>query len=571
MTAEMVDQFVRSAQIFPSTLRALAKDELIARADAARSRMFDVLGLGAVTFTKDFPWTADFIHGFDWGLQPSRRIKLCEGREIKVPWELSRFYHAPILAYAYRETGDRRYLEECLAHMSDWIQKNPLQRGPNWMNAMEAAIRAANWCLALDILRPSLAKAEPPDRYRVRLSRIIMSLDEHGWFIEHHLEYGGTNHEIAGYAGLVSLGAKLSGVSPDADRWLSLGVRGLERCMAEQVYDDGVDFESSVAYHLFATELFATAAIAGRAVNADLSEKFFEKLEKMFPFAHQSKKQSGKHMNFGDNDSGRVHAITSLDTLAQFLFPQRTSQERTSVFFKNAQIAILRSDNFFCAVDAGANGQNGVGGHCHNDVLSFELSFGASDFVIDQGTGWYTFDGDVRNRFRSTRMHSTVMVDGVEQNRIPKKSNGLFWMHDDARPRVVEWQSDGTHDLFSAEHTGFRRLSDPVTHRRSFELLKQGGRLVITDEFFCKAEHSFEWNFPLHPEVTIGKQDQSSFRLTSGDTVVIFSFDPRLAAEIIEIPFSPSYGIITVTRALRFSSRGREPQCQFVFNVWRSL
>ena len=48
-------------------------------------------------------------------------------------------------------------------------------------------------------------------------------------------------------------------------------------------------------------------------------------------------------------------------------------------------------------------------GHAHADALSLTLGRGPVPVLIDPGTGSYTFDARLRDRFRSTAMHNTLL------------------------------------------------------------------------------------------------------------------------------------------------------------------
>lgn len=62
----------------------------------------------------------------------------------------------------------------------------------------------------------------------------------------------------------------------------------------------------------------------------------------------------------------------------------------------------------------------------------------------------------MRNLFRSTRYHNTVMVDGEEQNIFDK--DNLFGMQLDAAVKVNRWLITENYDLLDAEHNGYARL-----------------------------------------------------------------------------------------------------------------
>ena len=60
--------------------------------------------------------------------------------------------------------------------------------------------------------------------------------------------------------------------------------------------------------------------------------------------------------------------------------------------------------------------------HTHNDSLSFDLSLGTDDVIVDPGTYLYTSCPSYRNQFRSTQKHNTIVVDCEEQNELPAES-----------------------------------------------------------------------------------------------------------------------------------------------------
>lgn len=77
---------------------------------------------------------------------------------------------------------------------------------------------------------------------------------------------------------------------------------------------------------------------------------------------------------------------------------------------------IFRSDRLWLSIFAGPVGQNGNGGHSHNDKLSVELNIDGEDLLVDPGTYLYTPSPELRNLFRSTSAHNTLLVDSIEQN-----------------------------------------------------------------------------------------------------------------------------------------------------------
>lgn len=92
--------------------------------------------------------------------------------------------------------------------------------------------------------------------------------------------------------------------------------------------------------------------------------------------------------------------------------------------FPQFGVYIFKGENVYLAVNASELGQNGNGGHAHNDKLSFELFIGSRCIIEDPGVYVYTALSELRNEFRSTKAHNTIYTE-VEQN----EYSSLFSMH----------------------------------------------------------------------------------------------------------------------------------------------
>jgi hypothetical protein len=138
--------------------------------------------------------------------------------------------------------------------------------------------------------------------------------------------------------------------------------------------------------------------------------------------------------------------------------------------------------------DAGPLGYLSIAAHGHADALAFTLSVAGIPLLIDPGTYSYHAAPPWRDYFRGTAAHNTVRVDELDQS-VPA---GKFLWLKHARARCTNWSSTPGMDTWEAEHDGYRRLDDPVTHRRKIELDKQTRRIVVTDELICKGQHQIE-------------------------------------------------------------------------------
>src|SRR4029079_7385655 len=208
----------------------------------------------------------------------------------------------------------------------------------------------------------------------------------------------------------------------------------------------------------------------------------------------------------GDTDSGQVlpvshrsaddHAYVLEIGAAVFNDPALKSKCENSQAFPQAGTYIMRNGDLYLCFNASDAGLNGRGSHGHNDVLSIEVSAGGRAIIVDPGTYVYSADLLKRHEFRSTAYHSTVQIDGLEQNTI--RVDTPFVIGNEAKPRVLEWKTSDDFDKVVAEHYGY-----PVIHRRTVTFDKRARVWVIDDEFFGDGEHVYEARFHFAPGLDV--------------------------------------------------------------------
>lgn len=527
-----------------------------ASADKILRHEFDILGqelhLGA---------------NIDWELKNSEAAKA----DIKYAWELSRFQFLPTLIKAYETYSDEKYAFEAKNLINDWITKNPLGKGVNWKCPMEAAIRSCNFAMAQRFFRDSRHWID--EKWN---EKFIISIIEHGKFVYTNLEYrwnANTNHLLADLTGLLLLGILFPGIK-DARKWKARAVGELEKEIQQQVYEDGVDFEASIPYHGLVCEMLGLCVLFGKENGVEFSRNFMEKLNGMFEFVYYYTKTNGLSPQIGDGDDGRFFIFEDffnreprdqrhLLKLARELFQLnnlfvQSDNKPTSRGFNVSRVYIMRKDDFYCIVDCGNTGQNGNGGHSHNDLLSFELSVGGEDFIVDPGTYTYTGNIEERKRFRGTAMHNTVMVDGQEINRF--KSYTPFSIHEDAIPQLNRWASNENHDALDAHHTGYGRLKDPILHQRFFMFDKKYSLLKVSDIFTGGGEHNLTWNFHFAPDVSLVLLGNKLCASKNGKKIdMIIPEELKKYAKICNSEVSPRYGVKEKSKVLTINLEDFRP------------
>lgn len=562
------------SKVAPSPLEL---EECLREADAALDGRFTVLGHGPVAMTPEGRgWHQDPVHGFTWPARHHRGLGPVPGlADIKVPWEVGRLQWLAALARAHVYTGDSRYRDGAVDLLRSWAEANPVGSGPNWANAMEAGIRAANLVWSAEILGDPELTALAGGMLR-----------DHGWFILGNLEYTPrltSNHYLADLVGLVHAGGALRH-SAAGRLWLRVGGRQLQREVLGQFYEDGSNFEASTGYHRLSTELALMGLLALRRLGVPVRPEARDRVLSAVEVLSAVTKPDGLLPALGDDDSGLVAGLQSgrnprdpapvlaaatvlsgpgpsgraaqpAPELAQWCGARAggAGARPRAASFPGAGWYVLADGPYWCLAECGGVGQHGNGGHGHNDTLSFVLCVQGREFVTDPGTGVYTADPELRNLLRATRSHATVEVDGEEQNRIDPRQ--LFTMGNDDRARVVHTHGDSAgRQVVEAVHDGYRRLGDPVAHRRRFTLDRDG--LTVSDTVDCAAGHTLLVSLPLAPGVCAEPRDGHTV-LFADDTLVGLAqtAGPELSFRVEEMPWSPAYGRIDTTHVLRATLR----------------
>ena len=503
----------------PAPLREAAL-AIRAEADRALAGRATLLGVDDMRLGEPIAWDLDFASGYRWPgafYQDLEVTRLDDDSDAKVPWELSRGHQLVALARARVLFGDERCLAALEQQLGEWLAANPAGHGINWANPMEVAIRALNWCWAIGTLdRASV------DLDRELRRRVTESLQVHGRHIAANLEgtpYLRGNHYMADVLGLLVLGSCIEG-DPAAARWARRAHLALEREVLSQVLPDGIGFEASLPYHGLSLEMLLLARHVARVSGAPFSERFDERLRRMSEASIALRQADGRIPQFGDSDSGRILPADSSrppvhdhliwlaaaelglprplpgpadPEVAWILGPSAWSavaeaRQATSALptrFDDAGIFVLAGGGSSVVVRCGDVGQNGNGGHAHNDLLSFEL-FRDGPLVVDSGTYTYTADPAARNAFRSAAAHNTIVVDGEEPN--PIDPADLFRLRQLARPTVHAFETTAAGARLCASHDGYRRLSCGATHRRELRLDGATGDLSIVDSIDGRGE-----------------------------------------------------------------------------------
>ena len=376
---------------------------------------------------KEYELSKDIFSDFDFS---NKKLKpaFFNVADVKVPYEASRL----------------QYLQKTNSGNID-VNKFPLIY---WNSPMDVAIRNINLIFHLLAIENDYAGTIILGNNKDLITTYI---SQHYEFINNNLENSGDvvgNHYLIE---LTSLLLTIATFSFDGDKEEYIFFHDeLSKELDRQFYEDGTNFEGSTHYSAFVVEALILCKLAVEEIdkNSILLDQI-EEIIKSNKFFLSSLVNKGELSQIGDNDSGRIfyHAFNEkkplkmdwLFDLIDSLYPELSeyrkiqdkfnneinnevptlnkykkvlhkpikvfSSDYKAYSFKDFGIFVWRNDDQYLSVRCGPLGQNGVGGHSHYDQLAIECFTNDKWIARDPGTGTYTDNIEIRNKFRSLEYH----------------------------------------------------------------------------------------------------------------------------------------------------------------------
>jgi heparinase II/III-like protein len=544
----------------------------IEEANEIMQHRFRLLGYRDLNYTPEIDWHLDAVHGRRAPLKPWYKVRFLDFEEVgdhKVTWELNRHQHLMTLAKAWAFTTDAKYLQEIDQQLNSWRSANPYPMGINWGSSLEVAFRSISWLWVRNLITQNTVL---PARFEHGLLR---GLARNGRYIERYLStyFSPNTHLIGEAVALFFVGTLCPGIR-SAQRWQQKGLSILLAEAERQVRPDGVYFEQSLYYHVYALDFFLHARVLAARNRISVPESFDRVLERMLDVVRVLSCIEPPQ-NFGDDDGGRLfnprrnrvehmtdslaigatlfgsarlRASATVTEEAIWLFghdaltpvPSDSSRAISSTAFADGGLYVIASSGEHSAqllVDAGPHG-TGHGGHGHADALSVRVSTKERSWLIDPGSYVYITPGNERNLFRGTAAHNTLLVDKLDQA-VPE---GPFAWSALPDVRAERWLPGSLFTFFSGIHTGYCRLPDPVVHRRMIFHL-HGEYWLVRDIADGRVAHELEifWHFA--PDLNVAASENALIATSRDDKLAVLTASMADWDLAIKEGFvSPAYG-----------------------------
>ena len=380
----------------------------------------------------------DFFKSYDFS---NKKLKpaFFNIADVKVPYEASRLQHLQKQNLIDSVEATKTLGSGALVVEAD---KFPLIY---WNSPMDVAIRLINLIIHRQFLAHKSNRSIIFDDSEELLDAYI---SQNYQYVKDNLENEGKvvgNHYLIELSSMLFYLANYETKNSVADTKFVIEELKIE--IARQFNDEGTNFEGSTHYSAFATEALILCKLSMQELNQStdlltsinrlilLNKKFLSLLI-----------NNDELSQIGDNDSGRIFyfafeeekplklswlikMIESLEINEKLIISDHifeVSEEipilkdykhvkhpEIKVFSKDYEayaypefgIFIWRNESEYLSIRCGPVGQNGVGGHSHYDQLSLECFTDNKWIARDPGTGTYTDDITIRNKFKSLEYH----------------------------------------------------------------------------------------------------------------------------------------------------------------------
>jgi len=387
-------------------------------------------------------------------------------------------------------------------------------------------------------------------------------------------------------------------------RWQALGRSVLVAEATHQISTDGGHCERSAHYHRYTLDFYLTALAIARITSDDIDTiGVFERAAGRLAFAARILADDrGRLPQLGDDDGGSLIPLCGRSpddardslaiaaalvdrpdlrvgpapeeafwVLAHPALSSRLDRSRSAPAAEPVPSTALPDTGYFVSrsstgdhlvLDAGPHGFQNCG-HAHADALSMTLTLRGVPLLVDPGTGCYTVNMALRDRFRSSQMHNTLVLDGRSQS----EPNGPFHWARTAAASLRRWRTNGGFDYFDATHDGY----GAIVHRRHVFAIHDD-IIVVADlveedpeESADGREHTATVHWHLDPRWTadthqrrarlVAGSERAELVVSPGATLDRFSADPVSGLGWR----APAYGRIEPTTTLRVERRGELP------------
>ena len=450
---------------------------------------------------------------FDWVTNPSTNHKYdinkhwseindlsSEAGDIKYVWEKSRFsFLYDVIRYDYHFDDDQSQF--VFQQIENFINKNPINQGPNYKCSQEISLRVLNWTFALYYYKDSKYLTE------TLFDEIIDSVY---WQIHHvykNIHFSRisvrNNHAITETL-MLYLSGKLFPFLPNVKNWSKKGKTWFEQEIEYQIYSDGTFLQFSMNYHRVVIQLLTWGIRLSKLHNDIFKKVVYERAEKSLNFLDVcSDTVTGKLPNYGSNDGALFFKLTNdnyrnyrsqLDDL-RVVLKGYTNYNSKSCFwygikpinkmpnhipelnkFEDSGYYIIQEGNTKTFIRCGSYKDRPY----QSDNLHLDIWIDGNNILRDNGTYKYNTEKEFIDYFNGSEGHNTVSIDGENQMLKGGRFIWYYWV----KKSIATLKKENSYFIFLGRIKAFKQLKNNIFHQRKVTKIIGKNEWIIEDEIY---------------------------------------------------------------------------------------
>lgn len=468
--------------------------------DDIKKNIFTFFNKSKIKLPLDYDWVTNPLTNYKYDIDTHwSKIEDFSSKhgDIKYVWEKARFsYLYDIIRYDYHFEDDQSQF--AFNQIEDFINKNPINQGPNYKCSQETSLRVLNWTFALYYYKDSKYLNE------ALFDKIIDSVY---WQIHHvykNIHFSRisvrNNHAITETL-MLYLSGKLFPFLPNVKNWSKKGKSWFEQEIEYQIYLDGTFLQFSMNYHRVVVQLLTWGIQLSKLNHDPFKSIVYERAEKSLIFLKTCMDlKSGQLPNYGSNDGALFFKLnnddyrdyrsqlddlnavlkgyTEFDTKSSFWYGTEPVNKPPNQIpelneFKNSGYYIIQEENTKTFIRCGRYKDRPY----QSDNLHLDVWINGENILRDSGSYKYNTKKDLINYFNGSEGHNTISIDGKDQMQKGDRFIWNYWVKY-AKGTLNEYQNKF---VFKGEIKGFKHLGPDISHQRIITKRKGLSEWLIED------------------------------------------------------------------------------------------
>lgn len=424
--------------------------------------------------------------------------------DIKYVWERSRFsYLYTVIRYDH-STGED-HSQFVFNQIQDWIDKNPLNCGPNYKCSQEISLRVFNWIFALYYYKSSTVLTE--NRFQEITNSIYWQMRHVYSNISFSKIAVRNNHAITETLALYVVGL-LFPHYPESIKWKSNGKRWFEEEIEYQIEEDGTYLQFSMNYHRVVVQLLTWAITLADNNGECFNEIVYQRAYQSVNFLYQCQEPSNGYLpNYGSNDGALFFKLNDnnyrdyrpqLDALHFLLtgiplydesfedknwyFAQwRCNRDLKPALHQSTAYVAFEKGGYYLIRDKDALTFIRCGKYenrpAQADNLHIDVWYKGENILMDGGTYKYNTDPSYIKYFAGTESHNCIMLGRNDQMLKGARFIWYYW----SQAEFISFEETDESYLFIGRISCFRHINKNIKHIRKIEKKKNKPVWAVED------------------------------------------------------------------------------------------